>query len=184
MQPLSNRPNYPAFGFGTSGRVSTTKLFFTKEIALANNMGLVRRPSQPQTAHACCLKEWELALPRNSPRNPEEAMSAFRKGVPPLRPPRSSRCRRQWHVLWSPEPSTRIRRAARGPRVCLQARQHPPSSNTSLPWVVPLKLGGWQGRHTAASHPKGGANASARKGRAGPLPREPPAVTWTSREHA
>jgi hypothetical protein len=47
VQPLSTRPNYPAFGFGTSGRVSTTKLFFTKEIAAANNMGMVRPSHHP-----------------------------------------------------------------------------------------------------------------------------------------
>jgi len=38
-QLVSTRPSFPAYGFGTSGRTSSTKLFFTKEQS-ANNVGL------------------------------------------------------------------------------------------------------------------------------------------------
>jgi len=38
-QVLSKKPNFPAFGFGTSGRTSSTKLFFSKEQS-ARNLGM------------------------------------------------------------------------------------------------------------------------------------------------
>mmetsp|Transcript_3929 Transcript_3929/g.6710 ORF Transcript_3929/g.6710 Transcript_3929/m.6710 type:complete len:307 (-) Transcript_3929:520-1440(-) len=39
-QVVSTKPNFPAYGFGTSGRTSSTKLFFTKE-QTKRNLGLV-----------------------------------------------------------------------------------------------------------------------------------------------
>lgn len=40
IQTVSTKPTFPAYGFGTSGRTSSTKLLFTKE-QCASNVGLV-----------------------------------------------------------------------------------------------------------------------------------------------